>query len=242
VLLAGQDVLLGAEYDFPPSPQPRLRYLVASTPRAGGTYLSMLLWRTGAMGAPLEYLNFWRTMPALIARLKVDRLGAYVERTQELRTSPNGVFGWKAHHEHFQFLELASLQPLLWPAKVLFVERSDRVAQAVSLDIARHTRQWSSLDPAAPAPAYDRERIARALGYIEQANAYWRQILSRYAFPQLSVSYEELVRAPEDTVAKIAAFLAVDTASATPIRLPPIEPQSGPLKGAWRERYRAETA
>ena len=47
------------KFDFPARGQgPEQTYLLASVPRAGSTHFSHVLWRTGCLGAPLEYLNF----------------------------------------------------------------------------------------------------------------------------------------------------------------------------------------
>ena len=48
-----------ARFDFPHrATAPSRPYLLATVPRSGSTYLSHVLWRTGCLGAPLEYLNF----------------------------------------------------------------------------------------------------------------------------------------------------------------------------------------
>ena len=48
-----------AKFDFPArAAAPERPYLLATVPRSGSTYLSHVLWRTGCLGAPLEYLNF----------------------------------------------------------------------------------------------------------------------------------------------------------------------------------------
>ena len=48
-----------AKFDFPARDRaPERSYLLATVPRSGSTYLSHVLWRTGCLGAPLEYLNF----------------------------------------------------------------------------------------------------------------------------------------------------------------------------------------
>ena len=47
------------EFDFPERHgAPERPWLFASVPRSGSTYVSHLLWATGCLGAPLEYLNF----------------------------------------------------------------------------------------------------------------------------------------------------------------------------------------
>ena len=84
--------------------------MLAGTPRSGGNYLCHLLWRTGLMGAPMEYFNFHTLMLQMAVRLGVTSLADYVQRLLRVRTSPNGVFGYKAHFDHLQFMTIANLR------------------------------------------------------------------------------------------------------------------------------------
>ena len=53
-----------AKFDFPlTAGQPEIVYLLATVPRTGSTYLSHILWQTGCLGAPLEYVNSSRAAP-----------------------------------------------------------------------------------------------------------------------------------------------------------------------------------
>src|SRR6476646_5101707 len=85
------------KFDFPPRPQgPDLTYLLASVPRAGSTYFSHLLWRTGCLGAPLEYLNFEPAGPYGFAAESPQLQRQLWRSVLRRRCSPNGVFGLKA--------------------------------------------------------------------------------------------------------------------------------------------------
>ena len=58
-MLAGIETGHEPRFDFPPGGRPpELFYMIATMPRTGSSYLSHLLWGTGCLGAPLEYLNF----------------------------------------------------------------------------------------------------------------------------------------------------------------------------------------
>lgn len=75
--------------------RPKTRYMVASIPRSGSTYFCLQMWRQGVFGAPMEYINFPRL------RRLIDRLGSgdvvrHWRRVQRVRTTPNGVFGYKS--------------------------------------------------------------------------------------------------------------------------------------------------
>jgi len=96
-------------YDFPTATAPRLFYMIASTPRSGGTFPSQCLWRTGLMGAPHEYFGFYGTMLRTVSRLKAPTLDNYLSKLLVVRTPANGVFGFKAHYDHLQFMLLVGL-------------------------------------------------------------------------------------------------------------------------------------
>src|SRR6186713_2298385 len=93
------DVVTGyePEFDFPArNGPPELPWMLASVPRSGSTYVSHLLWATGCLGAPLEYLNFEPSGPYGFASDSSPRQAALWDRVVRHRTSPNGVFGLKA--------------------------------------------------------------------------------------------------------------------------------------------------
>src|SRR5207253_7487326 len=85
------------KFDFAVRQQkPELSYLLASVPRAGSTYFSHSLWRTGCLGAPLEYLNFEPAGPYGFAANSTELQRQLWRSVLRRRCSPNGVFGLKA--------------------------------------------------------------------------------------------------------------------------------------------------
>src|SRR5262249_16852729 len=136
--------LLSAELDFPTSTPPTTFYVVASTPRSGSTYLCHSLWSTGQMGAPLEYFNYHSHMLQMSAWLRAGGLGQYVSRLVACRPSPNGLFGFHSHWHQFVFVRLAQLLRLFPHLRFIYIERKDRLAQAVSYAKALQARQWAS--------------------------------------------------------------------------------------------------
>ena len=53
----GGNPIVAREYDFPEFDRRAQPYVIAESPRSGSQLLADLLWRTGLMGAPGEYLN-----------------------------------------------------------------------------------------------------------------------------------------------------------------------------------------
>ena len=65
------------EYDVTsPNPMKHL-YMIASTPRSCGNFLSRLLWETRFLGRPAEYFNFNKPVLVLSARFGTDTMDAY---------------------------------------------------------------------------------------------------------------------------------------------------------------------
>src|SRR5215470_15256953 len=137
-------MMLSEEWDFQPSSaKRRLFYCVAATPRSGSTFLCHLLWATGCMGAPAEYFDPQFSMLPMASRLRARSTGEYVKLLKERRTSPNGVFGFKAFWRHFRFMADFDLLGFFPRLRFVHIERQDRLAQAVSLAKAEALRQWS---------------------------------------------------------------------------------------------------
>ena len=95
-MLEGVETGYEEKFDFPLRDCPPDQvYVLASVPRSGSTYLSHLLWRTGCLGAPLEYLNFLPAGHYGFASSAPEKQIELWESVLHRRTSPNGVFGVK---------------------------------------------------------------------------------------------------------------------------------------------------
>ncbi len=228
-------------FDFPPFSGTRLLYMIAGTSRMGGKSLCHLLWRTGLMGAPMEYFNFYSTIFQVAARLGVTSLDDYVQRLFEVRTSPNGVFGFEAHFDHLQFMTVANLR--FANLAVLYLRRADSVAQAVSYAIAMQTRQWTSLDPEpVQPPSYDFEKIHQAMRHLAWQNAGWKAWMRKENIQPIKLYYEDLVADPQRVVETILQRLGRTPDPACRIDLPSLVRQSDGTDAEWIARFRHDAA
>ncbi len=165
---------MAAEQDLTGPMPPSKRYLICSTQRSGSTYLASMLDKTNLAGRPMEYFNdvYVGAFCRRFALQNLERL-KYISELQRLRTSPNGVFGAKAHLWQLQLWSsvktLAALKVLLSGFDYLiFVRRKNLLDQAISLDRALQTGHWSSqhtklADEPAIAPIFNFSNIANAL-------------------------------------------------------------------------------
>src|SRR3954452_25422318 len=159
------------KFDFAARQQPPdLAYLLASVPRAGSTYFSHLLWGTGCLGAPLEYLNFEPAGPYGFAASSTELQRQLWRSVLRRRCSPNGAFGLKAFPPQLDQLQrknpllldevLATILPHDCPRRIVYLRRRDRLAQPVSYARATLSGVWRKEQESGP---------ARAIDYSEEA-------------------------------------------------------------------------
>lgn len=212
-------------------------YLIASTPRCGSHYLGHLLFETGQLGSPLEYLH-----PAHNTKWQ-EILGATtseeaMRRLFRRRTSPSGWFGLKAHWSQFaSALKDPELMDVLNIETFIFLQRRDALSQAISLVIARQTGAWISFHEQQRRPVYSFEEIEAALAEVEEECQNWREYFQKHEISPLEFEYEDIVAEPGCTVSAIARALGVDIPSSWDA------PSCGPKKQAsflnrtWYRRF-----
>jgi LPS sulfotransferase NodH len=220
-------------------------YIVASSYRCGSQYLCWRLWQTGRLGAPSEVLNPTSELRVLMNRFKASSPADYIAKLLAHRASRNGVFGMKAHFHHFEaFLkDYPALLEVLSPLTYIYINRNDKVAQAVSMVKALQTDWWTSRMEEGPTPAlrYDREMIAKCMEDIEQQDLTWRQWFDAHDVRPFQVTYDELTADSASVVRNIVELLGVQDDERDEVDVPPARKQGDETNQAWIERFRRET-
>lgn len=256
----------GPDWDLPPPPTPPRTYVVASLPRSGSTLLCRLLWGTGRVGAPKEYLNPMQLRDWSVrrgdrwaqarngplqgklvgglagrwgwqGRWSDRRLADHIAAVQDRRSS-GGWFGLKLHHHHLlRWQSSPALAALLAEARWIRIQRDDRLAQAVSWELALQTGQWASWQPAGRRPPrYSARRIARRLRALDRGRQFWDDFLASRS--PVTLTHEELVGAPEATVRRVLAALGVEGAATVAVPRPELRRQGNARNSSWIERFR----
>jgi LPS sulfotransferase NodH len=238
--LAGADF---APWDGPP----RRSILICSHPRSGSTLLGEAIRFAGGLGCPLEYLHRG-FRPAMAARWQAADLEAYAAALHRHRTEPDGVCSIKlfwqdvedvAHErapDRFppagtrpaammqarEYRDLRALVAELLPnPELVYLERRDRVRQAVSAMVAIQTGLWRSIpgvgrQQAVGVAEYDYDQILRQIALADYSTEHWRAFFAANGVEPYCVTYEELVDAFERTVSGL--FARLGSASVPPPR------------------------
>lgn len=238
-------------FDFPERQAPPERsYLLATVPRSGSTYLSHVLWRTGCLGAPLEYLNFEPSGPyghASDSPAEQQRLWA---TALHHRTSPNGVFGLKGFPPQFEALAqrnasllrqvMRQIVPSPTAARLVRLHRRDRIAHAISYARAIISGVWRAEQEreGTVEPDYSPIAVERADRLIATQEAAWSAMIAELGLKPLALYYEDVVADPGGAVAEVARFLGVEVDPALEVEIPSIRRQSQKGARAWAQRHR----
>ena len=212
---------------------------VCYTNRSGSNYLCEALASTGVLNLGEELLH-----GPLLVRTAIEERCHSVHEVIELLAPPRvrgGRLVIKAALFHLEVLIRAGLLAAMMPhAMFIHIERVDRLAQAISFDIADQTHSWTSLqagrNDAGCGPSYSRERLVRLVrGFAEQNNQL-DLFFGLNGIVPTHVLYERLIADPAHEVAEIGAAIGLPDLGLDmgAIRL---ERQASARNHDWRARY-----
>ncbi len=227
------------EYDFEVyDGPPKLTYVLATIPRSGSTFLSHELWKTGALGAPLEYLNFEGGM---LDRSSLENLNGHLASIWRARTSPNGVFGLKLFPNDIkQALQTSrNILPVLRGAKYIYLTRRNKIRQAVSYARAKQTGAWVATALEQTSPTYSEAEIDQAMEQIFVQERFWTAYFDRLEINPLMIEYEDVAKDVRLGIAEIADFVGVEISGGADLPTPSVAVQSDSISSEWVDRYQA---
>ena len=264
-------------------------YLVCATPRSGSTLLCELLKGTGVAGRPEEYFearsdtglpphpgdyleNLPRTgvgirddttpprAPDHSSLLGLESYRDHLDRSFELGTTPNGVFGaklmWRnlpdlhqltgelpeyANFDLYQLLERMFRNP-----RYVWVTRNDKVRQAVSLWRALQTRSWRlehTGEGAQPADLqYRFEGIDHLVRSLQADDDGWQEFFNRRRIAALRVPYEEQLEPdPDGAVRAVLDHIGVQPPAGWRPRVK-LKRQADAVSEEWVAAYHRDAA
>lgn len=240
-------------------------YFICATPRSGTTLLCDLLKQTGVAGQPDSFYRA-ESIGDFVQRfgiapgegLAFER--RYLAAVIEVGTAGTGMFGmrimWPTMPELMEKLSMlfpdavddaARLAAAFGPARYVFVEREDKVAQAISRIKAEQSGLWHraadgrAREAVKPyeAPVYDAAALKASAAETTGHEANWAAWFAAQGVGPLTVTYEELATDPRGTVARVLAALGRDPAMASRIEARTARLADGQSR-EWAERFARE--
>ena len=138
--------MLDIENTTPSPPAETLKkLLILSTPRSGSSMFCEVLHSTGKIGECLEWLNpRYMQAYAQVKQLTQVNINEYLNYIVQRTIGDTGVFAVNVHIDQYLFLLKQSFDVMsLNFDAIVYLERKDKVAQAVSLAKASISDQWS---------------------------------------------------------------------------------------------------
>jgi len=187
-------------------------YLIAASPRSGSQLLGALLAGTGLAGNPDEHFNPWHMGDA--TDFFPDGLiytPEHIQRLIEKHTTPNGVFGTKAHFlQVTNFVGLGRLESFYpTPLKYISLSRKDVLRQGISLARAIQTNSFNSDMQPKKTPDYNFYQILQCTREVRIQAKGWETYFYQQRIEPFRVVYENFLTDQEGTIRGILDFLGV---------------------------------
>lgn len=220
--------------------KPTTCYIICSAPRSGSHLLSYLMTDTQLAGFPQEHFNPWFMGDAVNEfpdQLIYEK--NHVTNLIEKYTSPNGVFGTKAQFDQIvDFVGLARLESFFPTSlKYIFIQRGDKIRQAVSLARAEQTNQWMSGQAIQREPQYNYFQIQSCLREIKLQEKGWETYFMERGIKPYRVNYEELAANPEPVILGALDYLEIKRPAGFQVPAPRIQKQGDSLSEEWVARF-----
>ncbi len=239
-------------------------YLICATPRTGSTLLCAMLESTGVAGQPESYFRKqdeaeWALGWGLERSSEGHFLFAdYLRSAITAGRSKNGVFAARIMWETLE--EVANNLVKLYPSaagndldllnrafghtRFIYLQRTDVIAQAVSLLRAVQTDVWHVTDDSKAAhsrtePEYDFDLINGYVRELKAHNRAWKSWFGKTGIEPHSIRYEDLEKDPVGVTSQVLNFLGLE-----PLKAHHSEASNRRLADSlnreWMERYRSD--
>lgn len=185
--------------------------MIAMTPRTGSTHLCAALAQTEGVAPPTEIFNPRGVLHAEAARRGVTLFADFIN---SFNRDPGPCFFFKTSWQDFSPLA-AGYKQIFPHLRVVYLDRRDVIAQAVSLYRAAETGTWHvprGEQLAAPAGALDQLNLSHMSGWLEKIEAEkrgWRRFFVAEGITPMRLLYEDFSADVRKAIAAISDFLEI---------------------------------
>lgn len=214
-----------------------LRFIfICFTNRSGSNYLAELLCSSQTLPEAGENLNF----DSVIGHARQKNLKSFQDYFSFLlrRTQRNGFVAIKIAPGHIELLgRTGILDQIITRSQFILMERSDKLAQAISHLIAFQTGKFmSTMDDGAKHPEFDRAQLDNIITTIADEYRDFNLFFARNGLVPTHMIYEQLVDAPMQRMSYLARQLGIAGLRIEPAGLR-LGRQSGDVNEAWKSLY-----
>jgi len=246
-------------------------YIICTNPRSGSTLLCDLLSSTGTTGKPnsyyhrQEFMQEWAAewgLPNSETLAKKDFDIAYLSAAIKAGRAGTDIFGLRLQREYLSLLsgtldgifpglslDAERFERAFGKVTYIYLKRSDKVAQAVSLIKAELSGLWHVAPDgreierlSAPQElVYDFERIHGVVETLEASDSAWNEWFEQERIDPMRLDYEAFSKDPAGTLVAICRRLGAKEPDMKSIR-PGIAKLSDELSAEWIRRYKSDAA
>lgn len=242
---------------------PQTTYIICALPRSGSHLLGEALYATRLAGKPDEYFQpnaqgQLQNETGLIAELYGEKsLEEFHQFVMEIATTPNGVCGVTLHSNYLhhiinnyrtlpQYADLNTyeiINALFYNPKFIWLQRRNKVRQAVSWIKAMHTGVWGVSKDKVPQkkrtqmPKYDYFVLEHQIERFRRFEAQWGAFFEEYEIEPLVVVYEDLAQKVEETTLKVLDFLEIPYPSDIEFAERKLQKQANATTEKWVQTY-----
>jgi LPS sulfotransferase NodH len=211
--------------------------IIACTARSGSSFLSVSL-RKYCLNFN-EYLNTeGEVKRASDSGIKTTRqFGDYLAENK----ASKGMLSIKAPFVGVLYLTLFNEFPSeIHNWRVVFLRRKNVIRQAISMDVASKTKQWTVVMKAEREvrdDEYNFERLKRIIEMVNGENEKWERLFALFQLKPYRLFYEDFVEDQNRKLKEVAEFVGADTSAENPDYKQYLTVQSTHLNQRWEERF-----
>ena len=212
------------------------------TNRCGSAYLGDLLTSTGLFHQANETLNAGE----VLSLCREHGFRAFAEYFAHIirRDTKGNIYIVKAAPEQLRLLvESGILGQIVDQSQFLYMNRADKLAQAISRTIAEQNNRWAWDSPTELTDdklVYSSERIAEHMHTVASLNYSFDLFFALNGIVPVDVRYERLVRNPQPELDEIARRLSLPRLHVDPAKLR-YRRQANEINQTWRMRFLMES-